>query len=263
MELVTRGDDVGGSLSANRAVEQCFREGILQNASVMAVGPALDDAASRLAALDGLCIGLHVTLNSEFTHPRFRPLLPAHRVPSLVGEDGCFLPSPVDLNQRGLSVDEALAEVRAQLLRLRQLGFRVRYLDEHMGVGWVANLADGLRSLAAEEGLLLARDLADPLPRAPGAAMSGDSSSVDRAEDWLLRVRHADGARPLVLIAHPTFDDEETRAMHGPLHPPGTLARDRDRDRAALLDPKLRDGLRDLGVRCVRYVDLAEGRMSP
>lgn len=264
MDLVTRGDDVGGSAGANRAVEQCFRAGILLNASVMAVGPALEDAAARLARLDGLCVGVHVTLNSEFTHPRFRPLLPADRVPTLVGEDGCFLASPAELNERGMSCHEALAEVSAQLRRLRALGFRVRYLDEHMGVGWVANLADGLRRLASEEGLLLARDLADPLPHSPDATpRDASSASVDRVEQWLSRLRRADPARPHVLITHPTIDDEETKSIHGPLHPPGTLSRDRDRDRLALLDPRLRDGLRDLGVRCVRYVDLADPGMTP
>ena len=121
MKLIIRGDDAGGTVSANVAVEQCVRGGVLRNVSVMACGPAIDDAAARLTSYPDVCVGLHVTLSSEFVVPRYRPVLPPERVPSLVGPDGCFLPAPMDLHQRGFSLDDAVAEVVAQLSRARSL----------------------------------------------------------------------------------------------------------------------------------------------
>lgn len=261
MELILRGDDAGSSLSANRAVEQCVRAGVLANVSLITVGPTSDDAARRVATLNDACVGLHVTLNSEFTFPRYRPLLPADRVPTLVGDDGCFLGTPADLHQRGFSLDEALAEVEAQLEWARANGLDVRYLDEHMGVGWLPGLADRLRELCRSERLVYARDVADALP-----TLSTRQAPGDQVDHWLLQLEQASrnpSGRPCVLITHPMFDDDEARAMHGPLHPPGSVARSRDLDRTSLLDPRFADGLGALGVDTVRYDELTSTRTQP
>ena len=66
ISIVTRGDDAGSCVAANRGVEEAARFGVMRNASVMACGPALDDAAERLRRIPGLCIGLHLTLASEW-----------------------------------------------------------------------------------------------------------------------------------------------------------------------------------------------------
>ena len=77
IELLFRGDDCGGSFTANRAIAQCCLEGVIRNVSIMAVGPAVEEVAERFAGCEGVCFGLHVTLNSEWLRPRFGPVLPA------------------------------------------------------------------------------------------------------------------------------------------------------------------------------------------
>lgn len=254
IELVVRGDDAGGSFSANRAIEQAAVRGAVRNVSVMATGPAVDDAATRFAACSHVCIGLHVTLNSEWQHPRFRPVLPAEQVPSLVGADGCFLPSPKDLAARGFDLDEATREVHAQLQRLRSLGLHIGYLDEHMLVGNVGGLADRLTEICREQGLVHARRNAVNLPRAPSQMSAALMTADERVQSWVSRIEAAAPGR-YVLATHPLFDDGESRAIYRETNPPGTVALDRDRDRQAVIDPRLMAAFGSLRVKLVRYTD--------
>ncbi|HEV7300340.1 MAG TPA: ChbG/HpnK family deacetylase [Tepidisphaeraceae bacterium] len=254
IELLIRGDDSGGSVSANRAVVECHRHGVLNNASVMAVGgdAALRDAVQRFAGLPALCIGLHLTLNSEWTVPRFRPCLPPEQVRSLLDGDGTFLPSPSHIAERGVDLDEMMKETRAQLSCLRAAGLSPTYLDEHMGVGWLPGLADRLARMCEVEGLVWARDHAAALPHAEPSAKP--HANPGRAEGWLRRLEAALPGR-YVLVTHPLVDDSEARAIHRPADPPGAIAADRDMDRQALLNPNFNAFCRSGRVRLQRYDD--------
>jgi len=97
----------------------------------MATGPELDRAAELLADVDGLCAGLHVTLTSEWDRPQWGPVLPPAEVPSLVDDEGHRPPDPATLARRQPDADGLLAEVRAQLDRLREVGFEVAYFEDH------------------------------------------------------------------------------------------------------------------------------------
>ncbi len=249
IRLITRGDDAGSSRSANRAIFDAAAAGIVRNVSLLAPGPALEDATRRLAGLPDLCFGLHVTLNSEWDTPRWGPVLPPAEVPSLVDRDGCFWRTPAETHARGAKVGEMRAEAEAQLARLRSLGFRVSYLDEHMGVAWRRpELRQALASLAAAEGLQ-DTDGVPFLPEPPDAGLHAEA-----ADDWIARLRAAP-AGDFVLMTHPAFDDPEMQAIRGG-GLPGEVARQRDRDRRGLLDPRFAAACRQRGVEIIRYCDL-------
>ena len=137
IRLVTRGDDAGSCESANVAIRQAACHGVLRNVSVMAPGPAFEAAVPLLQSLpESVCLGLHVTLNAEWETVKWPPVLPRDRVPSLVDESGYFWPTPAETQKQGVRVDEMLAEIEAQLARVRKQGLTVSYIDEHMGVSW-------------------------------------------------------------------------------------------------------------------------------
>ncbi len=254
IELLVRADDVAGGESANRAVAQCVESGLVRNVSVMAIGSALRGAAERFARHEGIAVGLHVALNSEWHWPRYRPVLPADRVRSLVGEDGCFLRDPMRLQERGFVLKEALAEVEAQLVRLREVGFEPTYLDEHMGVGWLAGLGELLQELARREGLVYAARDARPLPILPVS----DGRGVDTLDRWVRSIESVPRGR-YVLVTHPLFDDEESRAIHGENVEAGRIASERDRDRRMLRDARLIAACNRADVRLCRYGDAGPG----
>ena len=248
VHAVLRADDAAMSRSANAAIRQVLDAGCVRNVSVMAVGPELDDAARRLAGIDDACVGLHVTLTAEWSEPRYRPVLPAREVPSLVGEDGCFPPSPTGLAERPFDVDEAMAEIDAQLRRLREAGLSPVYLDEHMGVGYLPGLRDRLDAFCRDRGLLPAWRV-QPVHVADADCPSALLSS------WARILGELDGDR-VVFVVHPLAGWDEDRRVTNETHPPGLVAVRRNADRLAAVSPALRFLLAKAGVRPARYTDV-------
>ena len=226
----TRADDAGSSRSANRAILDCCARGIIRNVSAMASGPHFEDAAELLRDLQNVDLGFHVALNCEWQTPRWGPVAPVESVPSLVDAGGHLLRAPQDLNERGASLDEIMIEVEAQLARLRAAGLPLRYLDEHMGVGWLPGLRQKLSELAARENL------------------------IDAGGDAVRRSMEQMGARLLVL--HPTYDDAEMRAFAEIGKAPGQIARERDAERLAALDEELLRAEHAGEARFLRYSQL-------
>ncbi len=251
IRLSTRGDDAGSCRSANLAIRQAFEHGFLRNASVMAVGTAVEHAAEVLRDLPGLALGLHVALNCEWEHPRWGPVLPPKQVPALVDDQGHLTRTPMVLHERKAPLEQMLAEVRAQYERLTALKLSVQYLDQHMGVGWVSGLGPALEDFARRRGLLYAEGLYPDLP------LSGERHP-DAAEDLVARLRAAARGTYLV-IGHPCFDDEETRAFQWAGHPPGAMARDRDGQRRMFLEDSVGEAFRQAQAEPCRYVDSHPG----
>ena len=247
IRLITRGDDAGSCESADLAIVEACDRGILRNVSIMVPGPSFAHAARLLAGRADLCLGLHVTLNAEWTEPRWGPVLPAAQVPSLVDARGDFFPSPMDLHQRGFDDEQAVAEVEAQLRRAREAGLNIRYLDEHMGVSWIGGLRPRLVELTRREGLVPSERFAS-LPPAPAAP-----------SDWVANFRsRLAAAKPgtYVLVSHPGREGDDMRRFHRPEQPPGAVARERDAERRGLIDPALSAILRDRNVHLAQYTEV-------
>ena len=243
IRLVTRGDDAGSCESANVAIRQAARHGVLRNVSIMAPGPALDAAVPLLKSLpDTVCLGLHVTLNAEWETVKWPPILPRERVPSLVDENGYFWPTPTESHSHGARVDEMLAEIEAQLARVRRAGLTVAYIDEHMGISWPwPELRAGIADLAAREGLQDVHAVPSLLSVGGGSALEALLAALDQAPP---------GA--YVFVTHPGWDADDMRRFDGV----GQVAQWRDADRRLLTDPALPAALAARNVQVIRYTDL-------
>jgi predicted glycoside hydrolase/deacetylase ChbG (UPF0249 family) len=158
IRLITRADDFGASPGTNEAILDCLSAGFIRNVGVMAPSPFLSHRLDELIARQSeFCLGLHATLNSEWSSLRWGPVLPVEEVSSLVEADGTFHRSTHTLNQRGLAA-EMIREVEAQLKRLQSLGLTPRYLDTHMVFSWIEGIAQELSELCRREGLIFADD---------------------------------------------------------------------------------------------------------
>ncbi|MFN3730014.1 MAG: ChbG/HpnK family deacetylase [Fimbriimonadaceae bacterium] len=230
VRIVTRGDDAGSGVDANRAVAECLAAGILKNASLMACGPAIEDAADRIRPIPDVDLGLHVCLNSEWSTLRWGPVAGADRVPSLVESDGTFTRTPHLLNERGYSLDEAILEVEAQWQRLQDLRLQVRYMDEHMGVGWIPGLRERLQVFAQLRGLNYLPNL-QPLPDPPKGLPSD--------EQFIERVRLASPGNYLY-VNHPAYATTATWDLIHEGLDPGQVARERDEDRRLWMDARVK-----------------------
>lgn len=247
IRFIVRADDAGSCRSANRAVARCLAAGVVRNASVMFAGPSAAEIAEDLRGTPDFDLGLHVTLNAEWSDVKWGPVAPIDQVRSLVDENGHFLPTPHDLHKRGFSLDEAVVEVAAQLRRARTLGLRVTYLDEHMGVGWVHGLGGRLAEFARREGLLVVGGVPG-LPRDPGTGGG--------ALESLRRRLSAAPPGACLSVYHPGADAPDMRAFSHAGLEPGQVARERDAETRLLCDPALPVMLRDAGVAVCRYSDV-------
>ena len=116
MKMIIRADDVGFSEVCNIGTFETFDRGLSTSADVMLDCPGTEDALRRLRSYPWISVGWH-------GHMWGSPVLGAARVPSLVehgGEfDGRFR---TDLRTaEDIDFDEALAELRAQLERCRDI----------------------------------------------------------------------------------------------------------------------------------------------
>ncbi|HZI54300.1 MAG TPA: ChbG/HpnK family deacetylase, partial [Chitinophagaceae bacterium] len=92
-KLLLRLDDNGMNHSVTMAIKQVAETGIPFSSSVMFACPWYQEAVSVLKQFPAVSAGVHLTLNSEWKHYRWGPVLGQSAVPSLVDSSGFFLPS--------------------------------------------------------------------------------------------------------------------------------------------------------------------------
>jgi len=249
IRLITRGDDAGSSRSANSAIRDAHEKGILRNTSVLATGLEIADAAEKLIPLAGLCIGLHATVTSEWDHPRWGPVLPRDRVADLLDDEGMLPRQVAPLHAKKVSPDVVIAEIAAQLAKLRELGFDVKYMDAHMGFTWLDGVNDRMVDLAKREGLVY-QPKVDRLPKA-----EGEFDPHDHASRVVASLKAAQDGTYL-LVSHPTYDDDEMRECRGARHEPGTVGKDRDGQRQVFMRDDILKCVEERGITPTRYDEI-------
>jgi len=239
--LITRADDAGSCRSANEAILDCVEAGTTKNVSFMAVGPEIVHAAELLRGQGDIACGLHVCLNAEWETVKWGPLSNAQ---SLCDENGMFRAFPHQTKSFSFQGEEIFREVEAQFLRLRELGLPISYVDEHMGVSWIApELRAFIADLCAREGLFDAF----PVPSLPD--ISGDGADLQTLE---ARLEKAESERA-VWVTHPGKIAPDMNAFFLEGGEAGAVARERDAERRLLCDGRLRALFEEREVKVCRY----------
>ena len=176
-------DDFGLSEAVNRGVIAAHRDGILTSASLMVTGDAFEHAAALARANPSLDVGVHLTLTEH------RPLTDPATVPSLVDEQGRFLPHAIAFGRRYLNGRIELTEVRteldAQIRRAAHAELPISHLDGHQHVHVLPGVAHVVADLAEQHGIRAVRHPAERLR----AYMLRDLRGIRRvAEKSLLKL---------------------------------------------------------------------------
>jgi predicted glycoside hydrolase/deacetylase ChbG (UPF0249 family) len=250
IRLCCRADDAASSRSANRAIRETIQKGLCRNVSVLAIGHELKDAYEALGSLKGVCIGLHAAVNCEWTTPRWGPVLPREKVPTLLDDDGALLSRVWTLHERGITAEEMFAEVKAQLELLRKTGFDVTYVDEHMGFARTLGFAEAMEDFARKEGLF-ACDYSPKISRLPKAPREGRTAPQVVADSLACA-----GPGTYMLVNHPTYDDAEIAAVAHDGREAGDIGPDRNQQRLAFMAPEVMAAAKRLGVVPTRFLDV-------
>lgn len=260
LSLITRADDFGSSRSANRAIAEAAITGnYIRNVSCMAPAPMMEDGAPLLKACPHICIGMHFTLNAEWSLIKWPPLCAPHEVPSLVDENGAFWADPMLFTSHPPQLEQVMQELDAQLDFLTRLGLPIRYVDSHMlPEKFIPGLAKALSQWAERKGLINHLQYY----RFPAKMEVGFCETVaeglDALAQWLGLL--TDGQ--YITIMHPAISGREMLLCCNPQVPMGRISTGRNVEYEMLRSRHPEALCRDLNIRCLRY-DEAEPLAQP
>lgn len=127
--LIVNADDFGYTRGVNSGVVRCFREGIVTSATIMANGPAFEDAVEHAKQNPDLGVGCHLVLLDGYS------VETPEAIPSLADADGRLPRTLASLMRRVITKsirrDDLAREMRAQLAKIMKAGITPTHVDSH------------------------------------------------------------------------------------------------------------------------------------
>ncbi len=254
IRLIVRADDIGSSHAANVACIKSFREGVARSVEVMVPCPWFNEAVEMLNANPGYDVGVHLTLTSEWTNVKWRPLT---HCPSLVDEQGNFYPMvwpnanigpKCSIREADPKIDEVERELRAQIeLAVKKIK-NVTHLSSHMGFGGARPDIAAVVDKLATEYKLPAR-----LEGAQGARMEKSETSQQKVAAF---VKMLETLQPglWIFVEHPGLDVPEMQAIGHKGYE--DVATDRQGVTDMFTSPKAMEVIKRRGIQLISYGDI-------
>jgi hypothetical protein len=155
--LIVRGDDIGSFHAANLGCIDSYTKGIMTSTEIMVPCPWFEEAVHLLNSNKGLDVGIHLTLTSEWSNYKWRPLTYS---PGLMDEHGYFypqiwkqedMPEGTALRPADWTLQEIEDEFRAQIEKALARLPHASHLTGHMGsYNWDEDVKKVYRKLAKE-----------------------------------------------------------------------------------------------------------------
>ncbi len=189
-------------MGVNEGIIRAHRDGILTSATLMANGPAFDDAVERAHANPKLGIGCHLVLTGGFS------VAPSEEIPSLADAEG-RLPRSLGALVARVSVgsvrtNEIERELRAQLEKIRRAGIGLSHVDTHKHTHVHPRVMGAVGRVAQEFGITRVRNPIENLgdswrtARSENAPLVGNmaaSLSVKAVGSWFNAIARKYGLR--------------------------------------------------------------------
>ncbi len=268
--LIVNADDFGRSASINQAVIRAHREGILTTASLMVNEPAVEEAVVLARENPTLGVGLHLTLLCGHS------ALPHAEIPGLVNASGAFSDNPPGTGfryffQHGLR-EQLRREIHAQFQKFRATRLPLDHVNGHLHLHLHPSVFGILMSDAAQLGIKHLRLTFDPFRlnlrvasghfvyRALHAAIYHALSARARPALAQRGIRHTEAVFGLL---HNARVDEAYVTRLLPQMPEGDSelyshpSLDEFKNEFdALVSPRVREQVNQLGIKLIRYQDL-------
>jgi chitin disaccharide deacetylase len=132
-KLIVNADDFGLTAGVNRGIVESSSGGVVSSTTLMANGPAFEDAVVAARSVPNLSVGCHVVLVDG------TPVSPPDTVETLLAvrsaEPGKFYSSLSAFAARamlgGFDRDQLVTEITAQIRKIQAAGIHVTHLDSH------------------------------------------------------------------------------------------------------------------------------------
>ncbi len=268
--LIVNADDFGRSQSINQAVIRAHREGILTTASLMVNEAAFEEAVALALENPQLGVGLHLTLLCGHC------ALPPEQIPGLVDSQKQFSDNPVRVGFRYFvqsSLREQLrAEIQAQFDKFCSTGLPLDHVNGHLHLHLHPTIFGILMEHAEEWSIRHLRLTSDPfwlnarlMPGRWGYCVLHaviHTLLSRRAKPALLRRGIKFTGAVFGLLQNDRVDESYIARLL-PVLPPGDseLYSHPSLDQFkhefdALISPRVKRLLPELGINLIRYLDL-------
>ena len=262
IRLIVRVDDMGCSHATNTGIQESYREGIATSVEVMVPTPWYPEAVAMLREMPDLDVGIHLTLTSEWTNLKWRPVTTA---PSITDKRGYFYPmiwpnsklAPGSaLLEHDWDIREIERELRAQIEIARRDLPQLSHLSGHMGCLSINEEIKALaKKLAREYELDIFPEKFD-LKRMPGLA--DNTLPPERRVQKFISILQGLTPGNWLFIEHPAHDLPEQQAIGHPGYE--HVAHDRYGVLRMLTDERVKKVIEELGIELISYADLPKMR---
>lgn len=268
--LIINADDFGRSPAINQAVLRAHREGVLTTASLMVNEPACEEAVAMARESPTLGVGLHLSLLCG------RAALPRETNPGLADPAGQFGNNPVAVGLRYFARRELREplrrEIHEQFRRFRETGLPLDHVNGHLHIHLHPVVFGILMEDAGTLGIRHFRLTRDAFWMNAGLARGRWAYRVAHAVIYCLLSARARAALRRRGIAHTRYVfgllqdshvDEDFVLKLLPRLPPGDSELYSHpsldvfkHEFEALISSRVKEQIRQLGIRPIRYQDL-------
>jgi predicted glycoside hydrolase/deacetylase ChbG (UPF0249 family) len=130
--LILNADDFGMCHDQNEGVIRGLNEGLFTSSTILVTCPWFEEAAEYARNYPAADLGVHLTLTAEWDRYKWGPVSGRDAVPSLVDARGYLWQTVAQVYEHA-RLDEAEAELRAQIEKVFAAGIDATHLDSHMG----------------------------------------------------------------------------------------------------------------------------------
>ncbi|NCB06629.1 MAG: ChbG/HpnK family deacetylase [Bacteroidia bacterium] len=125
-------DDAGMCDEANQAVQSYIQSGNVVSAAVMMPCPNAAEMVEWAKKNQGGDVGVHLTLTSEWKKYRWATVTSPEKVPGLIDPEGKMWHEVPDVVVHA-TPQEVETEIRAQIDKMLNMGYKPSHIDTHMG----------------------------------------------------------------------------------------------------------------------------------
>ena len=293
-QLIVNADDFGLTQGVNRAISESHAGGVVTSSTLMASGPAFDDAVAIARSLPSLAVGCHVVLvdGAPVSAPASIPTLVASRSSNPKRFFGKVSSVAARALLGGYDEDELVREMVAQIRRIQAAGIQVTHLDTHKHAHifpailkallnaaricavrairnpFVPTSSMSLRALASQRALWTRYGQVRALSTMAGQFRRRVKRAGLKTPDGVVGVMETGSVdsslfqRALAslpdgaweLVCHPGYDDADLRSV------PTRLLQSREVERRLLTSTEFREYLDREGIGLISFRDLVDNR---
>jgi chitin disaccharide deacetylase len=257
ISILIRADDIGSFHAANVACIESYQNGIARSVELMAPCAWFPEAVKMLKENPGYDVGVHLTLTSEWSSVKWRPL--THCL-SLVDKDGYFFPMVwknenfppnSSISEAKWKIEEVEQELRAQIELSMKYVPQISHLSNHMGFTSLDPKLKALVEKLAKEYKLDTET--NNLQRFPG--WGRDAKPEERIDKFCENLEKLTPGKYL-FVEHPARDTEEMKTVGHKGYE--NVGLDREWVTRVFTSEKVKETIKKKGIKLISYADVKQ-----